>query len=693
MKKKYLYIGLVVLFLFGIAPVQMSRASGIQLVVNGTDTHLTPVPLLVEGRTLVPLRPLFEYLDATVTWQDGTGIVTATRGDRYIRFTVGERFACLDVNCEKGALMDVPSQLINYRTYIPIRFISTALGAKVDWDANTPAVLVDTTVSPVDFPVRIINLPTTIKSETTIQIASEYQTIESMKIYLLDKKSIKGPIVSLGTEPNGFYTFKPDPSLNGDRYMVAVVEEPDGKKNYSPLLPVTVAVDQNVKLTGVTDGEMIQNAVTLNTPLSFTAAYTEYQILDPSTGSGTLLGYSDPDKPFTYYPLTEQNGARQLVSLVYDRTGKNVSTLPVPVTVSASPTVAAIIPTGDITRSLSFTVTANFKVEKFELSLDNSVVQSYGGSSPVRLPQESDKQKAFITFTPDFDQNGVHQLKLRSYDTTGILHETDLGSIRIATNPYVELNIGPDQVISKPYTLKIKSNIPVTHFVLLETDAVTGDSYTIAVLDDPLSGFDYIPPADTNKKVLLSVQAEDGKGNVYQSDPVQVHIVTTKTYGATPFGTKEDFRPLIEPLALSVMKQDNMSASLQVAQAILESGWGQYLPTDKYTGFVSNNLFGIKGTGPAGTVTSSTSEVYSGLRYTIDANFRAYHTIEESWRDHANLLLLKSWYAPFRSVMYDPVEGAWGLYRSGYATTPTYAIQLIHLMEQQQLWVLDNVIP
>ena len=52
-------------------------------------------------------------------------------------------------------------------------------------------------------------------------------------------------------------------------------------------------------------------------------------------------------------------------------------------------------------------------------------------------------------------------------------------------------------------------------------------------------------------------------------------------------------------------KRSGMSAALQTAQAMLESGWGQSIPVDKYNGELSYNLFGIKGTGTAGTVIST----------------------------------------------------------------------------------------
>ena len=134
-----------------------------------------------------------------------------------------------------------------------------------------------------------------------------------------------------------------------------------------------------------------------------------------------------------------------------------------------------------------------------------------------------------------------------------------------------------------------------------------------------------------------------------------------------------------------------MSAALQVAQAILETGWGQSIPVDKYSGLFSNNLFGIQGTGPAGTVISNTWEEYNGVAFRIDANFRAYHSIEQSWGDHKNLLLVAARYQPFRDVMYDSNLGAWALKRAGYATDSQYPMKLMDIIMRFDLRKLDDV--
>ncbi|MCG0239596.1 MAG: glucosaminidase domain-containing protein [Firmicutes bacterium] len=77
---------------------------------------------------------------------------------------------------------------------------------------------------------------------------------------------------------------------------------------------------------------------------------------------------------------------------------------------------------------------------------------------------------------------------------------------------------------------------------------------------------------------------------------------------------------------------------VQAAQWALESGWGGKLPTDVETGRQSYNLFGIKGTGPAGSVRAWTWEYKGGRQVRVLAEFRAYHSPLESIEDHARVL-------------------------------------------------------
>src|SRR5262249_7335055 len=82
--------------------------------------------------------------------------------------------------------------------------------------------------------------------------------------------------------------------------------------------------------------------------------------------------------------------------------------------------------------------------------------------------------------------------------------------------------------------------------------------------------------------------------------------------------------------AVRTEKQMGIPASVTIAQAILESGWGRSGLTQS-----ANNYFGIKGTGPAGYVVLPTKEYLNGQWVTINAKFRKYHNAQESFTDHA----------------------------------------------------------
>lgn len=87
------------------------------------------------------MRTIFEELESTVQWTAKTKTITANRGTKKITLVVGSKTAT--VNGQKITL-DVAPQIINGRTLVPLRFISEALGAKVDWNSQTKTVYITT---------------------------------------------------------------------------------------------------------------------------------------------------------------------------------------------------------------------------------------------------------------------------------------------------------------------------------------------------------------------------------------------------------------------------------------------------------------------------------------------------------------------------------------------------------------------
>jgi len=121
-----------------------------------------------------------------------------------------------------------------------------------------------------------------------------------------------------------------------------------------------------------------------------------------------------------------------------------------------------------------------------------------------------------------------------------------------------------------------------------------------------------------------------------------------------------------------------------IAQAIDESGWGSSSLAATY-----HNLFGIKGAGPAGSVTFPTREFEGGQWVSIDAQFAAYHNDAESIAGHAQLLVTSGYYTRAMADRANPDAFASDL-TGVYATDPSYGANLIALMKTYNLYQYDT---
>ena len=131
--------------------------------------------------------------------------------------------------------------------------------------------------------------------------------------------------------------------------------------------------------------------------------------------------------------------------------------------------------------------------------------------------------------------------------------------------------------------------------------------------------------------------------------------------------------------------------SVTVAQAILESGWGGSSLTADGNSFFGMKCFGSPGTIATGCRPYSTHECDSSC-YPTTASFRVYATATASFVDHANQLGTLPRYRPAFAFVNDPDRFAVEIYRAGYATSPTYAQDLIALMHQFDLYQYDTLL-
>lgn len=95
--------------------------------------------VIQEGRTLVPMRAIFEALGAEVTWNDDTQTVEGTKNGTTVSIRISEK--AINVNGETREL-DVPAQIIGDRTVVPVRAISEAFDCTVLWNQLKKCVII-----------------------------------------------------------------------------------------------------------------------------------------------------------------------------------------------------------------------------------------------------------------------------------------------------------------------------------------------------------------------------------------------------------------------------------------------------------------------------------------------------------------------------------------------------------------------
>jgi hypothetical protein len=121
-------------------------ADDIKITINGEAKKFDVMPQIIDGRTLVPMRAIFENLGASVGWYDETQTAFAMKDDVSIVLQIGNTIMAKSItNGESETIvLDVPAQLINSRTLVPIRAVSEAFDCNVDWIEETQSVIITT---------------------------------------------------------------------------------------------------------------------------------------------------------------------------------------------------------------------------------------------------------------------------------------------------------------------------------------------------------------------------------------------------------------------------------------------------------------------------------------------------------------------------------------------------------------------
>jgi len=106
----------------------------ITVMLDNSALEFDVSPVIEDGRTLVPLRAIFEALGAEIAWLPEKSMVIAKKNDKIVELTVGSDIAYRNGSAVK---LDVAPKITGDRVLVPLRFVSEAMECKVDWDESS----------------------------------------------------------------------------------------------------------------------------------------------------------------------------------------------------------------------------------------------------------------------------------------------------------------------------------------------------------------------------------------------------------------------------------------------------------------------------------------------------------------------------------------------------------------------------
>lgn len=674
--------------------------NNISIYINGQALKTDKECFILNGRTFVPIRAVVEELGANVEWDEVYRTVSITKGDSNIKLYIDNRLFGYKENSQmKYDVSDVAPIIKNDTTYVPLRLVGNALGLDVSWNDTTKTVSVSektnaNTTVPKFFDISFANLcdGQTINNQIEITlngISSLPKNASQIKYLFLNSTTGEGKIIARTADITKPATLIPSIDNQGQGILAAVVCDNSGNFLAGTCINVNIKVNPEVTLSGITENQVISSSVSLTTKLSFRAYAIKYEFTY-ADGSVVTTDELDPYGTYTYTPSISKNGNVSIRAIALDSNGKTYSssytkaTIQMPTVITTPYVKLKSFDTSNVGKiPVTLSISRNFDVDTTEYYAQNidtgKTVLLYkvgwGDYSWFPGPSSAGNWKVYVKVINSKDKQAYYSNAI----TVTIPNTQNL----------VIQGIGPNQVITGQMTLSSICNVPIKDVSYIISNPYNGTEKILGTETSTSTKVTYTPNYINEGKRYIQAIATTTDGNTIKSEKIEVTIYLGELYTSKPITTKDNFINFVTPLALKTQKENGMSAALQIAQAILETGWGQSIPVDKYTGLFSYNLFGIKGTGNAGSVICSTWEEYYGTVYRVDDKFRAYNSAQDSWDDHNALLLTRERYIPYTEVMFDSTSGAYALKRCGYATDSGYPGKLIYLIERYGLDKLD----
>ena len=177
MKINKVVASLLAVSLLAFPVVQVSADENISLTVNGKSVETQVPPTIIDGRTMVPVRDIFEACGAKVNWDANTKTITGEKGNTTVVMQIDSNMLFIN---EKVTEMDATPVIIDGRTLAPARYVAESFGGIVDWNAEDKVVMIDVDDSDEDV-TETTTEETTVTEETT-EVTTVTETTEATTV-------------------------------------------------------------------------------------------------------------------------------------------------------------------------------------------------------------------------------------------------------------------------------------------------------------------------------------------------------------------------------------------------------------------------------------------------------------------------------------------------------------------------------
>ena len=661
-----------------------TKAASLNLIIDGNNVTKSASPIVKNRRTLVPLRFIGEALGKEVLWNNDEKSVTVSDENASFKLYIDSKI----IDNSDGTLKftDVAPCIVNRKTYLPLRAIAELMNIGVGYDKASSTVTIDSsTYNPVEESTTIVGLMPnqTINTKMNFTFVTN-KNFAKAKLLLLNDKN-EGYIQDVKTSTAEALEFLPSLKDEGNKKLVLALYDANGNLIDATGAKINLNVLPRVTYSGVESGGFVQDELKITPDINFIASKMKAIITNLTTGKTETKDNLDPEGEFLFKPSYLDAGSYSIMLSAFDELGREHFGETKSFTISINPylNITGVPKDGVISGQVTLNAQRNFDVMRTDYVLRDPVT---GQETVIES-----KSYGACKFFPNINDAGQKEVFVRCIDASGKTMESEHKLVLIKGDSKLILEgVAPGGIVHKYVDLNAVSNVGVNSVNYYIKNLRTGKTKTIAENVPYGQKFRYNVTKDDEGENEISVTGNQIDAFI-KGESIKFRIYTGKIYTKQPLMAKDKFLDYTKKIARREFLRTDLSGAITTAQAILESGWGQSVPVDKYTGKFSNNLFGIKGSASNGTVTITTTEVYNNVRYTVDDKFRAYKSADESFRDHTELFFAKKWYTPFRKVMFNDQRGVYAIKRCGYATDPSYPAKLKQIIDKYNLKELDKV--